>query len=204
LLRLVSDILDLTRIEAGRFALEVETVALSPLLADAAELFRDEARKDHVEIAVESGSHVTLRADATRLRQIVYNLLSNALKYSPPHDTVRIAARLRPSGELALSVSDNGQGMTREEIAQAATPFVQLDRRDAQSAPHPAKRGNYATPGTGLGFPLVAKLMDAHGGRVEIASEAGRGCTVTAVFPASRVLPAADPAAECGAPRALA
>jgi len=189
LLRLVSDILDLTRIEAGRFALEEETVELAPLLEDAAALFRDEARKDGIEIVLDPPPQpLRMRADPTRLRQIVYNLLSNALKYSPPGDVVRVALGRRADGAVALSVGDNGQGMTREEIAQAATPFVQLDRRDVKSAPPPVKRGNYATPGTGLGFPLVAKLMDAHGGRAEIASEAGKGCTVTAVFPGERVV----------------
>jgi two-component system cell cycle sensor histidine kinase PleC len=189
LLRLVSDILDLARIEAGRFALEEETVDLGALIGDAASLFRDEAAKDGIAIAVEVGAPAPkLRADPTRLRQIAYNLLSNALKYSPPNDTVRLAARRREDGALELSVSDNGQGMTAAEIAQAAAPFVQLDRRDQQRAAHPSKRGAYATPGTGLGFPLVVKLMEAHGGRAVIESGAGKGCTVRAVFPKERAV----------------
>ena len=189
LLRLVSDILDLTRIEAGRFALEEETVDVDALLADAAALFRDEARKDDIEITVaHAAPPPKLRADATRLRQIVYNLLSNALKYSPPRDTVSIATRAAAGGGLAIEIRDNGQGMTREEIALAAVPFQQLERRDQERAAHPAKRGHYATPGTGLGFPLVAKLMEAHGGRAEIASEAGKGCTATVMFPAERIV----------------
>jgi len=188
LLRLVSDILDLTRIEAGRFALEEETVDVGALLADAAQLFRDEARKDRIEIAIEHETPApALRADPARLRQIVYNLLSNALKYSPPGDVVRAAVRRRASGEVEVSISDNGQGMTREQIAQAGVPFVQLEWRDQRTSRR-GKRGHYAGPGTGLGFPLVVKLMDAHGGRAEIASEAGKGCTVAAVFPKERVV----------------
>jgi two-component system cell cycle sensor histidine kinase PleC len=157
LLRLVSDILDLTRIDAGRFALEVEMVDAGALLADAVALFREEARKDGIEIEVEHAAPPPmLRADATRLRQVIYNLLSNALKYSPPNDTVRVATRRGEGGEFAIAIGDHGQGMTQEEIALAGVPFQQLDTRDQERTSYPAKRGSYASPGTGLGFPLVA------------------------------------------------
>ena len=108
-----------------------------------------------------------------RLRQIILNLLSNAVKFTPTGGRVDVAVRLPAEGGLEISVRDTGVGMRPEDIRIALEPFRQLD--DSMSRRH---------QGTGLGLPLAKMLAELHGGELALASEPGRGTTVTVTLPA--------------------
>jgi signal transduction histidine kinase len=177
LLALINDILDLSKIEAGKVELREEDCDAAAAIAEALRLIAPIAEDGG--LAVEK--HVAeglpgLRADSRSLKQILANLLSNAVKFTPAGGRIDIAAYLRPSGELAVAVRDTGVGMTQEQIPLALTAFKQLD--NSLSRKH---------AGTGLGLPICASLVKMHGGRIEIDSAPGQGTTVTVVFPRHRV-----------------
>ncbi len=117
-----------------------------------------------------------LRADERRIRQIVINLLSNAVKFTDENGHVRITALLDAEG-YAISVTDSGIGMTADEMERVIEPFVQADSRLSRKY-----------EGSGLGLPLTKALVEAHGGRLLLDSEPGRGTTATVRFPRWRVV----------------
>jgi signal transduction histidine kinase len=118
-----------------------------------------------------------LVADPTRLKQILLNLISNAIKFTKPGGSVLVTGRHAPEGGVAFEVCDTGLGMTPDEIEIALEPFGQVDARLAREH-----------EGTGLGLPLARRLAELHGGFLEINSEKGRGTTVTVTLPAARVM----------------
>jgi len=183
LLDLINDILDVSEIEAGRMTLREETL-------DPAELCRDlmrltAARADKGGVRVENrcpGGLPQFTADERRIKQILLNLLGNAIKFNNPGGTAAIAARLAPDRAMTFVVADGGIGMTKEQLARALSPFGQadtgLDRR---------------YEGTGLGLPLTRGLVELHGGTMTIESAPGQGTTVTVRLPPERTVPAAAP-----------
>ncbi len=180
LLQLINDILDVAKIEVGAQALNEAVVDLAGTLKQCGQLVEPQARAAGVSLAVDaSGRLPALRADPTRLRQIVLNLLSNAIKFTPSGGKVWLSAAIESGGRLLLQVRDTGIGMKPEDVPQALQPFVQLE-----SAP----RGD---PGTGLGLALVKTLVEAHGGTIGIESEPGKGTTVSVRLPQERLAPAA-------------
>jgi signal transduction histidine kinase len=180
LLRLINDLLDLAKIETGHQSMEEKPVDLAGALAQLAQLMEAPATKAGVALSLSLPPHLPdLRADPTRLRQIVLNLLSNAIKFTRSGGTVALSAACAPDGRLRIAVADTGIGMRPEDIPRALAPFVQLE-----AAP---PRGD---AGTGLGLALVKTLIEAHGGTIEIDSAPGRGTTCAVFFPAARVLAA--------------
>ncbi|MEQ8639072.1 MAG: ATP-binding protein [Alphaproteobacteria bacterium] len=178
LLRIISDILDLAKIEANRVVLDEEPVDVATTLAMCARLIAGRAEEAGVAIKVEAADDLPrLMADELRVKQVVLNLLSNAVKFSPEAGTVRLAARLTHDGGLVVEVHDNGPGMTAEQAVLAMEPFRQVNGMVAVSR-----------EGTGLGLPLATRLMALHDGRLVIASTPGVGTTVEARFPAARVV----------------
>jgi signal transduction histidine kinase len=130
-----------------------------------------------------------LRADERHLKQIVLNLLTNAVKFTPEGGQVAVNARLTPGGSIELSVVDTGIGIRHKDLAKVLQPFGQV----ADSL----RRGH---EGTGLGLPICDALMQLHGGELEIESEVGVGTTVTIRFPEDRsVAPAALPGISASA-----
>jgi len=121
------------------------------------------------------GHAIALRADDRRLRQILLNLMSNAVKFTPEGGRVRVGASLRADG-VAIAVSDTGIGMTLEDIPLALERFGQIDSRMSR---------RYA--GSGLGLPIAKQLVELHGGTLDIASEVGEGTIVTVIFPSGRL-----------------
>jgi len=117
-----------------------------------------------------------LHADETRVRQVLINMLSNAVKFTPMLGKVSLVATITADGSLALAVTDNGIGMTEEQIEAARQPFRQIDSSLARKY-----------EGTGLGIPLAEGLMRLHGGYLQLDSRMGAGTTATAVFPPGRV-----------------
>ena len=177
LLGIISDILDVSKLEAGKVELEEEEVEIGQMVRDILHLVVERARALEVGIDHEIPLDLpVVRADALKLKQIVLNLITNAIKFS--HAGGRVLVRGRHSGDgLYIDVVDRGIGMDANEVATAITRFGQV-----------ASTWNRKHPGTGLGLPLAIGLVDLHGGRLDIASEKGAGTTVTVWLPRERVM----------------
>jgi len=177
LLRIIDDLLDISKIEAGRLTLQEGEMEIAPAIAGARKMVAQAASDIGVDIAIDLPPDLPiLHADEARVRQILLNLLSNAVKFSHRSGVVKIGAALRPEGDLAISISDTGIGMTADEIETAMQPFSQVDA--SLSRRH---------EGLGLGLPLVNAFIALHGGHLELVSEPNVGTTATIVFPARRV-----------------
>lgn len=177
LLDLISDILDLSKIGAGKMHLDEERVDLADLAGRTARLFTANLSTANLNlvIAVPKG-FPTLRADPMRLGQILVNLVSNSIKFTPPGGTITIDAAERP-GTLQIRVTDTGSGMTPEEATKALEPFVQIS--------HPV---NKSRGGTGLGLSICRELAALHDGTLTIESVKGAGTTVTIHLPRTRAI----------------
>jgi len=178
LLAIINDILDLSKIEAGKAALDSnEPVALPALLGTLGETIGLLAAKKGVAIQVSAEPGLPDLVGSERMvRQILVNLLSNAVKFTPAGGTVSATAACAASGELVLSVTDSGIGMSEKEVAVALTPFGQVDST--------LSRGH---DGTGLGLPLARAMAALHQAELRIASAPGTGTSVSVIFPKSRV-----------------
>lgn len=188
LLSLVNDLLDHTRIEAGRIDLIETEIDIHEHCAAALRMMTERATAGDVTLGIDIPDDLPeLIADERVLRQILLNLLNNAVKFTPAGGRVTLAVRIEQDGRLALSVIDTGIGMKKEDIPRALEPFVQLHHHLSKS---------YG--GAGLGLPLVQALMRLHGGSVTIESAENAGTTVTVRFPRQRLmsLPAATAAAD--------
>jgi two-component system cell cycle sensor histidine kinase PleC len=174
LLALINDILDLSKIEAGRMEIDAVPTAIMPLVRECGEIIR--MRAEHKGITLTIAGHdgdLTATADPRRLRQILLNLLSNAVKFTPEGGRVILEAD-SDGHQLILTVNDTGTGMSAEEITVALTPFGQNPSEVAK-----------AEAGTGLGLPLSKRLAEMHGGALSVTSIPGRGTTVTVTIPLS-------------------
>jgi PAS domain S-box-containing protein len=175
LLAIVNDVLDLSKVEAGKLELFPEPVSLSDSIATCVGLMQARADSAEVRLAVAlPESSITVWADELRLRQILLNLLSNAVKFTPAHGEVRLGATAQ-GGLVRISVSDTGIGMRAPDVALALQPFSQVDGSLARRF-----------EGTGLGLPLVKCLTEMHGGTLEIDTRLGEGTTVTVSMPQRR------------------
>jgi signal transduction histidine kinase len=180
LLSLINDILDLALIEAGRMTLEREPVQVHALLVSVMSLTREWGRKQNLTFEFDCPPDIgTILADERRLKQALFNLVSNAIKFSPSGGRITLSAA-REGGELVLAVTDTGIGIPQEDQARVFEKF---------------ERGRGG--GAGLGLSLVRSFVDLHGGRVEIDSEPTRGTTVRCYLPLQGA-EAADPAREAG------
>ena len=177
LLMVISDILDMTKIETGRLELHESDIELAELVESCLPLIRERARESRVALRADLPSHpIVLHADETRLRQAVLNLLSNAVKFTDAGGSIAVTATHDRDG-LLLKVQDSGIGMSGEDIAVALQPFRQVDN---------ALSRRYE--GTGLGLPLARELVRLHQGELLIDSAPGAGTTVTIRLPAARIL----------------
>jgi two-component system cell cycle sensor histidine kinase PleC len=178
LLNLINEILDLSRIEAGRYELREEPIDLELIAADSHRLLKLHAGSRRISVLEEFRAEVPrISADMRAVRQICFNLLSNALKFTPEQGVVILRTGLTLQNEPFLSVADSGPGIPREEIPQVLSSFGQGSLALEMSA-----------SGTGLGLPIVKGLAELHGGRFELQSEIGQGTEARVVFPASRIL----------------
>ncbi len=175
LLTLINDILDLSKIEAGKMDLAEEDFALSDVIAEATGMLQGQfATKNlHLDVAADG---VMLRADRQKLRQILLNVLGNAHKFVPSGGHVAVRVTRAADGGIALDIVDDGPGMDAEEIESAWAPFS----RSATSFTAPE--------GTGLGLPISRSFAELHGGTLEIESRKGHGTTLRLRLPAARVL----------------
>ena len=172
LLELINEILDLSKIEAGKMKLSVEEFEIGPVCEEAMVLLRVEAGRKHIELVVEvEDPALEVRADRSKVKQIMNNLLSNAVKFTHPGGRVTLRAR-REGDALAVSVIDTGIGIKAEDQDRIFQAFTQVD-------------GSYARryQGTGLGLTLVKKFVEMHGGRVALRSRFGEGSDFTVTIP---------------------
>ena len=182
LLRLIGDVLDLSKIGAGRLELHDEPVDLGQLVQACQRLLAERARDSKVGLEIDIARDLpVLMADPVRLKQIVLNLMSNAVKFTP--EGGRVTARAAPDadGGVTITIADTGIGMTPPEILVALEPFRQVDN---------AMTRRYE--GSGLGLPLAKQLTELHGGKLEVTSEPGAGTTTRVRLPHRRVLRQAD------------
>jgi len=173
--RLVDDLLDLSRIESGRWQPDPERVDVRGLAEEAWAAFADRARERQIQFSAAVGNVRYVTADSEALRQVLTNLFDNALRYTPPGG--RIAVSLQPApGGVTVSVADTGSGIAPEHLPRIFERFYRADPGRSREE-----------GGTGLGLAIVKHLVEAHGGRVEAHSMPGRGTTIRMFFPEAEV-----------------
>jgi len=186
LLTLINELLDLSRIEAGKYELNEEAVSLIDIAEDCRRMVEIRAKAKGIELSVNYGNNLPkLWGDERAIRQVVLNLLSNAVKFTPQSGKVHLmVARSRDSGQL-ISVRDNGPGIPENEIETVLSSFGQgsLAQKTAEQ-------------GAGLGLPIVQKIMELHQGRFDLFSKLRFGTEVVATFPRARVMDALAPVVE--------
>jgi PAS domain S-box-containing protein len=174
LLNLINDVLDLSKVEAGRMEVHWETfpvrIAVDEVCASTAPLAEKKRLNLRCEIA---GSSVPVTLDRKKLKQVLYNLLSNAIKFTPDGGAVTVVAFTGDQGELCLRVEDTGIGIKPEDAGKLFVEFQQL-----------ASGENRRQQGTGLGLALTKKLVELQSGTIAVESSPGHGSTFTVVFPA--------------------
>jgi signal transduction histidine kinase len=183
LLSIISDMLDIAKLNSGKTELNLEPVAVGAVIAQAVSMVSERAERARVRIVLALDARCPeIEADCLRLRQVVLNLLSNAVKFTPPGGQVEVSTTAGAS-ELRIAVSDTGIGMAPEDIPRALEPFTQVGKNEKA-----------AGEGTGLGLPISKSLVVLHGGRFDIASAPRRGTTVTISLPLRRKDAPAAPA----------
>jgi PAS domain S-box-containing protein len=173
LLRLINDILDLAKVETGQQILRPEEIDLPELVDEIRDVLRGIAAQKRVRVTTEISPELrVVYVDAARLKQVLYAFLSNAVRFTAAEGKVLV--RLLPEGEEAfrLEVEDTGIGIAAEDMKRVFSEFQRIDARRADR-----------TDGTGLGLALAKAVVEAHGGRVEVKSEVGKGSVFSATFP---------------------
>ncbi len=177
--RVINNILDATRIERGRLRLSLEEYGIGETVEESVEEFRGLARQRDIalETTVPEGIPVMV-GDRQRMAHVLANLLSNALRFSPDHTTVRLSVGLEGAGRLHIAVEDEGMGVAREEQARVFTPFYEVGRL----ARHDDNEGKLVSGGTGLGLSIARGIVEKHGGKIWVESPLHRDCQ----YPGSR------------------
>ncbi len=186
LLNLINELLDLSRIEAGKYELNEEVVSLVDIAEDCRRMMELRAKAKGIELVYNVGDNLPrLWGDERAIRQVVLNLLSNAIKFTPQHGKVTLVVTRSADGGQFISVMDNGPGIPEEEIATVLSSFGQgsLAQKTAEQ-------------GAGLGLPIVQKIMELHQGRFDLFSKLRFGTEVIATFPRARVMDALAPVVE--------
>jgi signal transduction histidine kinase len=170
LLSLINDVLDLAKIEAGKLELTLSEVGIRDVLRTAVSMHAERANRGGIELSLNTDpQEITLQADERRVRQIVFNLVSNAVKFTPKDGRVDVSARL-DDGHVEIAVADTGPGIAAKDLEKIFEEFEQ------------ASSGKQVE-GTGLGLPLSRRLVELHGGRLWAESEPGRGSTFRFTLP---------------------
>lgn len=176
LLDIINDILDLSKVESGKFDLTEENVAIEEVVFAVCNIVKGKADEKNLHIAPRlPGVMPRLYADKRALKQMMLNLLSNAVKFTPKDGEVSIAASLDKDGAVMITVTDSGIGVAAEDMEKVLSPFGQVD--SALAREH---------DGTGLGVPLVKAMIELHGGSLDFRSAIGEGSVVTLRFPPDR------------------
>jgi len=171
LLALINDILDLSKVEAGRMTLEPAAFSLREALTNGATMVRERAASRGITLALEIAPDVdVITADERKVRQVVFNLLSNAVKFTPPGGRITVTAT-RDAQEVRIAVADSGVGIAPDDQGRIFEEFAQTTD------------GRQQSEGTGLGLSLAKRFVELHGGRIWVESELGKGSTFAFVLP---------------------
>jgi len=182
LLALISDILDMSKIEAGKMSLRFEPLSLEEVAEDALRLVRDRAESAGLALRLDFDDLPEVEADYRAIKQVLLNLLSNAVKFTPRGGRVTVRAELRddPMGQrVRMSVQDTGIGITPDDLARLARPFEQIESQHAKTQ-----------QGTGLGLALTKALVEMHGGLLDLRSAPGQGTSAAFSLPVRQTDPA--------------
>ncbi|HWB99458.1 MAG TPA: response regulator, partial [Bryobacteraceae bacterium] len=199
LLHLINDVLDLAKVESGRMEFRPEHVDLNALIREVRDILRPLADKKEVPILFEPGEELgEVVADSARFKQVLYNYLSNAVKFTPSGGRVQVRLLASGPAEVRLEVEDTGIGIHSEDLPRLFQDFQQLSA------------GGRQDQGSGLGLALTKRIVEAQGGRVEVHSQFGQGSTFVAILPrvlnlspAKAALPVLPAAAESRSSRIL-
>ena len=168
LLALINSILDVSKIQAGKLSVDRENINAEPVIRSCLLIIEAKAREKNIEVATDIAEEAgSIYADPLRLKQILINVMSNAVKFTGANGKVHISASRHESGFICIEIADNGPGMSPEEIETALRPFGQVHQGL-----------NRAHEGTGLGLPIAAALARLHGGNLSVESRKGEGTTV--------------------------
>ncbi|HTT78806.1 MAG TPA: PAS domain-containing sensor histidine kinase [Stellaceae bacterium] len=189
LLQLINDILDLTKAEAGMLELNEDLVDIAAAIGAVARVTSAPVEKAGLTLALDLPRQLPpVRADERKVRQVFFNLIGNAIKFTPSGGQIRLSGALDPVAGLQITVADTGIGIAAGDIERVLQPFVQVDSSFARQH-----------HGTGLGLPAVKAIMELHGGRIELRSRLGEGTEATVTFPPGRIMTPAPPAARSAA-----
>lgn len=178
LLQLVNDILDLTKAEAGMLELHEEVIEVEAVVNSITRLCRSSIDKAGLTVIIELQPNLPyLRADQRKVRQVLFNLIGNAVKFTPEGGHITVSGQFDPQAGIEIAVTDTGIGIAQEDLNRVLQPYVQLD--NTMSRLH---------TGTGLGLPAVKALMELHDGRLELTSALGAGTRAAACFPLFRAV----------------
>jgi two-component system phosphate regulon sensor histidine kinase PhoR len=174
LARLTDDLLELSQAEAGRLELEMQPLSVSGLIEACLDTTRLKGREKNLTLAADCPSDLPLvRGDQARLREALQNLLDNAVQYTPPGGRVTVRAA-RVDGQVSIAVTDTGIGIPQADQERIFERFYRVDAARSREV-----------GGTGLGLSIAKHLVEAHGGRIRVESEVGRGSTFTLLLPAA-------------------
>jgi signal transduction histidine kinase len=177
LLEIINDILDLAKAEAGKLELDEDWVNVGDAVASACRLIGPRAERAQLSIVEAVPADLpALWADERKLKQILLNLVSNSMKFTPAGGRITLSASFDPTGALSVVVQDTGIGIAGADLERVLEPFVQVENNLTRSH-----------QGSGLGLPLAAKMTEMHGGKLSIESQLGRGTRVSLAFPLNRV-----------------
>lgn len=176
LLQLISDILEFSKGEAGKLELNEEEIDLKRAIEECVRIVNERAKAKQIQLRMEVGEGLShLMADKRKVRQILLNLMSNAIKFTPPGGNITVSARTDHHNQMHLVVTDTGVGIAEEDIPTALAVFGQVHRSQSHE-------------GTGLGLPLCKMFAELHGGKLQLTSVLGEGTTVRIIFPEARVM----------------
>lgn len=180
LLEIINEVLDMSKIEAGRVELHEEDFDLMGLCDSVVRIVTSRVFSSDLKIKLDQADcFPKLYADPRLVRQILINLVTNAVKYSSKGGIINVTPKIEKNGEMTVTVKDQGVGIPADRIQEAMEPFGQINEHTTSSV----------YQGTGLGLPLAKAMTEMHGGELRLTSEEGKGTTVTISFPASRVKP---------------
>jgi len=188
LLDVINDILDMSKIEAGRIRLDAEPIELEPFLNDAMRVVSGRANDKRLKLTARIGRGIRLSADHRLLKQIMLNLLSNAVKFTPEGGRVTVRARKTAGGWVSISIADTGIGIPEEALARLGRPFEQVESQLTKSH-----------QGSGLGLAIAKSLTELHHGSMRIHSTPGRGTMVLLRLPINRAAVQKEELAEAAA-----